>query len=124
MDHASAHLMEYTTGPVKTTSLESKFTHSVKENALNRSEHLMHNKEQHQQSEYYKKLGEIISKYDEAVLFGPTDAKTELKNLLTSNPHFEKILITTRQTDKMSENQQHAFVNAYFAGNLNNSSNS
>ena len=38
----------------------------------------MHNKEQHEQSDYYKKLGETIKNYTEVLLFGPTDAKVEL----------------------------------------------
>jgi len=57
MDHKSAHLMEFTKDPMETTILESKFTHEVKEGSLHKSENGMHNKEQHQQSEYFKALG-------------------------------------------------------------------
>jgi stalled ribosome rescue protein Dom34 len=42
----------------------------------------MHQKEQHEQSDYYKKIGEAIKNYQEVLLFGPTNAKTELLNLL------------------------------------------
>jgi hypothetical protein len=75
----------------------------------------MHNKEQHLHLEYYKKLGDIIRNYKEVVLFGPTDAKSELHNLLAANHLFVKVKITVRQTDKMTENQQHAFVRDYFS---------
>jgi hypothetical protein len=114
MDHSSAHLMELTTDPIETKIVASKFTHDEKEHSLGKSEHLMHNKEQHQQSEYYKKLGEVIRNYGEVVLFGPTDAKVELFNLLRKDHLFENIKIEVKQTDKMTENQQHAFVLNHF----------
>lgn len=116
MDHSSAHLMEFTTEPIKSTIIESKFTHQEKEHSMNRSENIMHNKEQQLQSEYYKKLGESIKNYDEVVLFGPTDAKVELFNTLKSNHLFAKIKIEVKQSDKMTENQKHAFVREYFSG--------
>ena len=75
----------------------------------------MHNKEQHQQSDYYKQLGEIIKNYTEVILFGPTDAKVELFNILKADHHFAKIKIEFQQADKMTENQQHAFVKEYFS---------
>ena len=115
MDHASAHLMEFTTDPIETKTIESKFTHQVKENSLGKSENLMHNKEQHQQAEYYKRLGEVIRNYKEIILFGPTDAKVELFNILKADHHFAKIKIDVVQTDKMTENQQHAFVREHFS---------
>ena len=117
MDHASAHVMECTTNTVQTTIVTSKFTHEAKEFSLSKSENLMHTKEQHQQAEYYKQLGETIKNYDEVILFGPTDAKVELLNTLKSDHLFENIKIETRQADKMTENQQHAFVRAYFSEN-------
>jgi len=119
MDHSSAHIMEFTT-EIKTTILSSDFTHQDKENTLERSENQMHNKEQHQHSEYYKKLGEVIRKYEEVILFGPTNAKVELYNLLKADHLFSKIKIEVQQTDKMTENQQHAFVKHYFSKHLLN----
>ncbi|HMG15341.1 MAG TPA: hypothetical protein VK590_07850 [Saprospiraceae bacterium] len=114
MDHANAHYMEFNNDLIESNTLESKFTHDEKEQSLRKSESLMHNKEQHQQSEYYKKIAEIIRNYDEVILFGPTDAKTELYNVLREDHRFEKIKIETKQASKMTENQQHAFVREYF----------
>jgi hypothetical protein len=116
MDHASAHLIEFTTDPIVTTVIESKFTHQDKVQSLTKSENLMHNKEQHLQATYYKKLGEVIRHYEGVVLFGPTDAKTELYNLLRANHLFADIKIDVEQTDKMTEHQEHAFVKEHFAG--------
>jgi|ERR1700722_2418877 hypothetical protein len=115
MDHSRAHVMEFTTDPIETKTIESKFTHDVKEQSQNKSENLMHNKEQHQQSSYYKQLGEIIKKYEEVILFGPTSAKVELLNILRSDHLFAKIKIEVKQADKMTENQEHAFVREYFS---------
>ncbi len=115
MDHSNADLIEFNTATLQTKTIDSKFTHEVKESTLSKSEQLMHNKEQHQQSEYYKKLGEVIKNYDEVILFGPTEAKTELLNVLKADHLFSKIHIEVKNTDKMTENQQHAFVKEYFA---------
>ncbi len=115
MDHSSAHLIAYTTDPIETTVVTSKFTHQAKEQSLSRSENVMHNKEQQQQSAYYKQLGEVIRNYEAVILFGPTDAKVELFNLLKADHLFAKINIEVQQTDRMTENQEHAFVKAYFS---------
>jgi hypothetical protein len=120
MDHASAHVMEFTTDPIETKTINSKFTHDEKEHSLSLNENLMHNKEQHQQGEYYKKLGETIRNYGEVILFGPTDAKVELFNILKKDHLFSNVKIEIKQTDKMTENQQHAFVKDHFS-RLNNS---
>lgn len=114
MDHSSAHLTEFSTEPT-TTVVESLFTKQEKEETNNKSEHLMHNKEQHQQSAYYKKLGDRIKNYHEVVLFGPTDAKKELHNLLKADHHFANIKIDVKRTNKMTEGEQHTFVHKHFS---------
>lgn len=115
MDHSSAHLMEFSTDAMRTKTIISKFTYQEKIHDIGKSERLMHNKEQHQQSEFYKKLCEAVKAYDEVLLFGPTDAKVELLNVLRTDHRYEKIKIETKQTDKMTENQQHAFIREYFS---------
>ena len=82
---------------------------------MHKSEHMMHNKEQHQQHEYYKKIGAVIRNYSNVILFGPTNAKVELLNVLKADHNFEKIEIEVEKTDKMTENQQHAFVRDHFS---------
>ncbi len=118
MDHAHAHLSEYTTEypqTIGTTVLQSAFTHDEESSTLEKSEKGMHNKEQHLQADYYKKLGEFIRNYDDVLLYGPTDAKVELLNILRADHQFDKITIETKPADKMSERQQHAFVQNYFS---------
>ena len=115
MDHSNAHLTEFTVDPMKTIVHGSDFSHADKEQALSKNENLMHNKEQHQQAKYYKQLGEKIINYDEVVLFGPTNAKAELFNFLKADHRFEKVKITVKQTDKMTEHEQQDFVREHFA---------
>jgi len=114
MDHQNANLIEFTQDPMETKTVHSKFTHEAKEDSLHQGENKMHTKEQHQQAEYYKELGKVIHRYESVVLFGPTDAKAELYNLLTADHHFSQVKIQVKPTDKMTENQQHAFVKEFF----------
>lgn len=44
MDHTSAHLMEFTTDPMVTKTIESKFTHQEKEQSLGKSENNQYGK--------------------------------------------------------------------------------
>jgi hypothetical protein len=115
IDHSRAYLTEFTTELIETKIIRSEFTHEDKEQGLNRSENQMHKKEQHQHSEYYNKIADVIKNYDDVILFGPTDAKVELLNMLRLDHRFAKIKIETKQTDKMTELQQHAFVREYFS---------
>jgi stalled ribosome rescue protein Dom34 len=118
MDHSTAHLIELTTEPIKIKTILSNFTHEVKESTLSKNENLMHNKEQHQQSGFYKKLMDEIKNYEHIVLFGPTEAKSELHNLINADHNFAKIKIVVKPADKMTDNQQKAFVIEYFANHL------
>ncbi len=114
MDHANAHLMEYA-DPIVTKIISSDSTHEERESTLQKGEKTMHNKNQQQESAYYKTLGESIMHYNDVLLFGPTDARLELLNMLEANPLFSKIKFETKAADKMTENQQHAFVRDYFS---------
>ena len=115
MDNASAHVINVLDITSTKNIIESKFTHQEREHSLNKSENLMHNKEQHQQSDYYKKIGETILKYDHVVLFGPTHAKSELFNELKKNHLFDKIKIQVEQTDKMTDAEMKFFTQNYFS---------
>ena len=116
MDHSSAHLIVLSNDSNEPTIILSKFTHKDKEHSLFvKGESLMHNKERHQQAEYYKKIGEAVKNYEEVLLFGPTDAKVELFNILKADRRFSGIKIDVKQTDKMTEHQQHAFIREYFS---------
>jgi hypothetical protein len=113
MDHSEANIIDL--NPKKDNhTINSEFTFSMKEEALSRSEDLMHNKEQQMHEAYYKKLGDVILKYDHVLLFGPTRAKKELHNFLGKDTHFKDIKIDVESADKMSDNEKTAFVKNHF----------
>ncbi len=115
MDHANAHLMEFTEAPIQTTTITSGFTHDDKMHSLSKNENLMHNKEQHEQASYYKALAAKMVNYNHVLLFGPTQAKKELLNIVRAEHRLEKVRVDVKQTDKMTENQQHAYVKEFFS---------
>lgn len=114
MDHSIAHLMEFTSNPFEIKTIESKFNHHKKMEALSKSENGMHHKEQQQLSSYYKILGEVIKDYKRVLLFGPTNAKVELLAILSENERFGKIKIEIKETDKMTANQKKCFYKKLF----------
>ena len=114
MDHSIAFVMELENGTIKDNTIESEFTHPDKEFSLSKNENLMHNKEQHLQSSLYKKISNIIKNYQEVVLFGPTDAKSELLNVLKEDHLFANIKIEAINADKMTKSKMHDFVKEYF----------
>jgi hypothetical protein len=95
MDHSNAHLMEFTTVPI--------------------TMNILHNRAQHQPSEFYKKIGDVIKHYQNVLLFGPANAKAELLTMLKADQHFEKIRLETKDSDKMSQNKLHEFVRDHFS---------
>lgn len=110
MDNSTAHLIE-----LGQETAETNVIHSKQEQGMGKNENLMHNREQRFQTEYYKELGEVIINYEEVILFGPTNAKVELMNILKEDHHFDNIKIDVKPADKMTDNQQIAFVKDYFS---------
>ena len=114
MDHSNAYLLELINDTIETERVVSELSDPEAEFNFYKGEKLINKKERHLQLKYYKNLGEIIKKYQEVVLFGPTDAKSELLNLLKTDHLFEKIKIEAINSGKMTESQMHTFVREYF----------
>ena len=112
MDHSTANLMDRI--PKNNRSINSDFTASTKEEALGKSESLMHNKRQQMHEAYYKEISEEIKKYNHVLLFGPTNAKVELHNYLKKDSHFNNTKIDVESADKMTDNEKDAFVKNHF----------
>ncbi|TDE44414.1 hypothetical protein E0I26_08585 [Flavobacterium rhamnosiphilum] len=115
MDHSMAHLMEFTTKHFEIETIESKLSNQEKIASLAKSENSNFSKEKKQLFDYYKKIGETIKNYKRVILFGPTNAKIELFDLLSEDIRFLKIKFEIKDTDKMTQNQQHTFVKEYFS---------
>jgi len=114
MDHSNAYLLEVINDTIETERVVSELSDPEAEFNFYKGEKLINKKERHLQLKYYKNLGEIIKKYQEVVLFGPTDAKSELLNLLKTDHLFEKIKTEAINSGKMTESQMHTFVREYF----------
>ena len=112
MDHSTADLIDLNVDI--NHSINSEFTFDTKEEALSRSENLMHNKRQQMHEAYYKEISDEILKYDHVLIFGPTNAKVELHNYLNKDLHFKDIKIDIEPADKMTENEKDAFVRSHF----------
>lgn len=113
MDHANANLIDLN-ATKKSHTITSKFTYDVQDKALRKSEKGMHNKRQQMQEAYYKEIATAILNYEHVILFGPTNAKTELHNYLKEDLHFKDKIIDIEATDKMTDNEKEAFVKNYF----------
>jgi hypothetical protein len=114
MDHSDAYLMELANDTIVTKRIVSETDHKDREDKWDGHEKGIHTKEQHQQSSYYRKIRDAILEYQKVVIFGPTDAKHELFNLLQTDHLFEDINIEVLNADKMTENQMHTFIREYF----------
>lgn len=114
MDHSHAHLVEFNQDAADCKTIERHgIDHGDRHNS-DKGEYQIKTKEVTEQNIFYSKLGDVLKNYDEVLLFGPTDAKTELLNKLRADHHFSHVKIDLKTTDKMTENQQHAFVKDYF----------
>jgi stalled ribosome rescue protein Dom34 len=112
MDHSNAILMELTNETIVTHSVVSESSHPTNKQGMIMQGKPLQNKEQ--RISYFKKISDSIRNYQEVLLFGPTDAKNELLNILKADPLFENIKIEAKNADKMTDNQMHAFIKEYF----------
>ena len=114
MDHFMANIIEYSNSAEAIKTIKSEFNHFEKEKILQKGESHLHNKEQDMQQKFYSKLRDELLSYNSVLLFGATNAKTELLNILQADAKFLNVEFTLKNTDKLTENQQIAFVNDCF----------
>lgn len=113
MDHNSAQIMEVKNYSILSNTINSN---NIKGDMLQVGvdESLQQNTEQDQINIYFKSLSTLIKGFEEVILFGPNEAKTELFNLLKNDSHYNEIKIEVETTDNLSVNQMHAFVREYY----------
>lgn len=114
MDHFIANIIEYKQEATVGKTIKSEFNHFEKEKILQKGESHLHHKEQDFQQKFYEQLKEELLTYDSILLFGATNAKTELLHILQANTKFLNAIITLKNTDKLTLNQQVEFVNNFF----------
>jgi len=114
MDHCDAYLLESIDGEIAERIIVSEFTEQEKESSLDKGEKFMNHKESQMQAKYFRRLSDSMKDYDEILLFGPTEAKNELFNLLKADHFFDGKKIELKNTDKMTAGEMHRFVIEYF----------
>lgn len=63
---------------------------------------------------YYRQISDALENYPYVLLFGPTNAKTELQALLAHDKRFANAQITMKITEKLDHHQQLDFINNFF----------
>ena len=114
MDHSNAYLMELANDKIVTNRVVSELSSPKAEFDFYASEKLVHRKEHHLQLNFFYKISNIIRKFQNVVLFGPTKAKNELFNLIKTNHLFKGIKIEVKDTDRMTEARMQVFTREYF----------
>jgi hypothetical protein len=114
MDHSKAILIELYDHKIDSKEVVLKQMPLEQEN-VDTHEVKVHGKEQsHNQSVFFKEISDTIRDYKYVLLFGPTDAKNELFNLLKDDHNFENTAIELKTTDKMTLVEKQSFVVEYF----------
>jgi len=107
MDYSNALLMELCNHMIVSTRIEVKPSEDDDEKANDQiptQEHIRH------QLDYFKEISDVVINYQEVLLFGPTEAKSELMALLKKDCHFKNILFQLVNTNKMNDDSIHKFV--------------
>lgn len=112
MDHSMAYLMEFTTNPFEIITVESDAEEKI--NSATTFEAMMATKKKLLFT-YYNQIANEIRSYNNIILFGPTNAKVELFDVLSEDEHFLKVKVEIKNTDKMTPTEQHKFIKAYFS---------
>ena len=113
MDYSIAHIMEISHEPFEVTTIESELENIHK---FETSKMLLpHSKVRKLQLNYYNKIRQSIKDFYHVVLFGPTNAKFELFDLLAEDESLIKLKVEIKETDEMNARQKHEFVTEYFS---------
>jgi hypothetical protein len=114
MDHSTANLIELSNDKIvkRTLKIEPDFLGPLENLRLNEGQ--THNTAQDHQYNFHKQLSYVIHDYNEVLLFGSSDAKNELLNVLKNNHRFDKTKISVQPTENMTDNQKDAFVKDFF----------
>ncbi len=81
------------------------------------NEHRENQRHSNEVQAYLKKLTQKIESYEQILLFGPTNTKNQLKNILDEQKAFAGKKIEVKNSDKMTENQLVAFAREHLTQN-------
>ena len=114
MDYSNALLMELYNHMIISKRIAVKPPENDDEKG-NEQNLPIHTKEKiRHQLDYFKEISEVVINYQEVLLFGPTDAKSELLDHMKKDRHFKNIIFQLVDTNKMKEDKIHDFVIQHF----------
>jgi stalled ribosome rescue protein Dom34 len=114
MDYASANIIDVQDNSNTPHIILSEFTNEVKHESMQRGEKGTHEKEDSFKKEYFNAIINVIKDFEHVLLFGPTNAKRELHNIVSDLPRYSDIKIDVFTTDDMTDNQKQAYVRKHF----------
>ncbi len=117
MDYSAAHIIEFSENPNEIGTIKSKFASRICKEKNKGVAHLYSLAKQCK-TEYLNKIAATISNYDKVLLFGPTNAKAELFNLLFEDQRFFKIKAYLEETGNMSPKKRNRYMSKHFARTL------
>ena len=113
IDRSIAHLMEISHEPFEVKTIESELE-SIKDKVAAKKD-LTPSKVKQLQLKYYNNIRKSIQDFYYVVLFGPTDAKRELFDLLAEDESLTKVKVEIKETDEMNAREKHEFVQKHFS---------
>jgi len=119
LDHSAANSFEYEQTAQLLSTVQLEFDPVDKKKVLQKGERHLHNKEQQEQQQFYKKISNSSIGFPIVLLFGPTTAKAELNTILTHDNRFSNVVITLKITDNLDLKEQIDYVNTFFNINKN-----
>ncbi len=114
MDHTHAHLKEYHYEVLNPNNHDIQNPMDRTKDHLVKGESFLHNAAQPLQSEYYKSLAKEILAFNEVLLFGPSEAKDELFNLIKDDLLYADIKINVKNSGPLSEKQEREVIKLHF----------
>lgn len=78
------------------------------------SEHSINNSKQADNNKFFKSISNLVSNYDEILLFGPGKSQEQLQNLLHEDPQFKSKKIAIDASGQLTEPQMVAQVRDFF----------
>jgi hypothetical protein len=115
MDYTSAQIYENASGEFLMTNMESNYVEPIKHDVKLFGETNPHTHDNEADKAYFSDLIDLITGYQQILLFGPDHSKTILYNKLKSLPKFNKVHIEAQDAEKMTSNHMKNYVKDYFS---------
>ncbi|GIV34422.1 MAG: hypothetical protein KatS3mg031_1957 [Chitinophagales bacterium] len=123
LDHSKAHFIGLQDGhPRILETVESAYERKPRiegegsdvtrfgKNVVSNNEDRKHNRLQNELDRYYRELEYRLMQYTDILLFGPTNAKEQLKNRLAENKSFAQKSLLIESVGTLTDNQILAFA--------------